>query len=50
MDVFTWEPEKMDEVFKRREAEEIPEGYKIVGDRRSYETHAKGLDVFVKEI
>ncbi len=32
MVVFTWEPEKMDEVFKRREAEEIPEGYKIVGE------------------
>ena len=32
MVVFTWEPEKMDEVFKRREVEEIPEGYKIVGE------------------
>ena len=32
MTIFTWEPEKRDEVFKRREVEEIPEGYKVIGE------------------
>ena len=27
--VFTWEPEKRDEVVKRRKTEKIPEGLKI---------------------
>ena len=32
MAIFTWEPEKTDEVVKRRAAEEIPEGYKMIGE------------------
>jgi len=32
MSIFTWEPEKMDEVVKRRATEKIPEGIKMVGE------------------
>jgi len=31
MYIFTWEPEKTDEVVKRRMTEEIPEGMKMIG-------------------
>ena len=32
MCVFTWEPDKMDEVVKRGMTEKIPEGMKIIGE------------------
>ena len=32
MGIFTWEPEKGDEVVKRRATEKIPEGIKMVGE------------------
>jgi hypothetical protein len=32
MAIFTWEPEKTDEVAKRRATEKIPEGIKMVGE------------------
>jgi len=32
MAIFTWEPEKTDEVVKRRAKEKIPEGIKMVGE------------------
>lgn len=31
MAILTWEPEKTEEVIKTRQAEEIPEGIKMVG-------------------
>jgi len=32
MAIFTWEPEKRDEVLKRRATEEIPEGIEVIGE------------------
>ena len=32
MSIYTWEPEKGDEVVKRRATEKIPEGIKMVGE------------------